>query len=442
MAAVAGAAPGFAAAPPAPTTQNIDFTAPGYTVGDQSPVGQNGWAADTRTPPNYDYGLVDDASFPSSGLSGGVSLRFSNAKTAAGTVIGQLISPYVAAAGETGSGAAYNTFSTSYTIASTTGAYQDGLALEVNIGHSTDRSGGELIFRHVDGGLEIGTIWMPSDATTDDVASWRSARIQGPLPGGLWDPAVPHTIATVTHFVDNRPDQTELTVDGTRAAAIPTWEYYSRLGSAVPKTATNMVFRVPSSAPSADGNGYQTGISTAPTTLGKGFLFSHIVYGSSEITDWTPTTPTTTVSAAPDETALPPARQLAPGAVTATGGTAYTLNLGAAFADQYVALFAYSAPTPLGWFLADGSGVVDFTVPPGLPDGIHTIAAYDATGALVGWIGGVSVVSAAEAADPSPQLAATGSEDGLPFAAGGLLLLLAGAILTAAARRRRRDRLG
>ncbi|HEY0259020.1 MAG TPA: hypothetical protein VGC18_04140 [Lacisediminihabitans sp.] len=436
---VATAAPSYAVPLP-PDHLNVDFTASGYTVADQSPRGENGWWYDSRTAPNYDYALVNDSDFPASGLPVGVSLRFSNAKAPSSQVIGQLITPYVTAAGETASGAAYNTFSTSYTIASATGGYQDGLALEVNVGHATDRSAGELLFRHVDGGLEIGTIWMPSDGVSGEVAAWRSARIQGPLPGGLWNPNVPHTVSTVTHFVDDGPDQTDVTIDGTLAAVVPTWEYYSALSSSTPKTATNMVFRVPTSAPSADGSGYQTGIPTVPATEGKGYLISGIDYGSSETTNWTPAAPTTDVPAAASETALAPTEEIPSTAIANTADRDYTLDLGPSFANEYVAVYAYSTPTLIGWFLADGSGVVSFTVPDTLAAGTHTIAAYDGTGALVGWVGGVTVAAVTggtTVVDPGgPELAFTGADSG-PWFLGGALLVLAGMVLTVTARRRR-----
>ncbi len=125
--------------------------------------------------------------------------------------------------------------------------------------------------------------------------------------------------------------------------------------------------------------------------------------------------------------------------MTGTGGDTYTLDLGPAFANQYVALYAYSAPTSLGWFLADGSGVVTFTIPSSVQDGTHTIAAYDATGALAGWIGGVTVAAAAPpvVGDPGPELAATGAQSGLPLG-GAVALLLTGLVLTVVARTRRR----
>jgi hypothetical protein len=429
---IGAAAPSFAVGEP--NSQDIDFSASGYTLADQSPVGQNGWSTDTRTAPNYDYALVDDASFPASGLPAGISLRFSNAKLS--TTIGQLLSPSVAAAGETGSGAAFNTFSAEYTIASATGAIQPGLSLEVSAGHATNRSGGDLIFRYVDGGLEIGAIWMPSDGTSDAVTSWRSAQIQGPLAGGLWDPSVPHTVSTVIHLLDNATDQTEVAIDGVAAAVIPTWEYYSRLSSPTPKTITNLLFRTTSSAPSADGTGYQTLAASSPTTLGNGFLFSGIHYASSEVASWTPTRPTVAIPAAADSTLLAPGQALDPSTVQNPGGRDFSLDLGTDMANQYVALYAYSTPQFLGWFLTNSAGVVSFTMPSGVAGGVHTIAAYNATGGLSGWVGGITVAAASVAAIVAdPELAATGASL-LPLLPVGGALILIGAVVLVGTRRR------
>ncbi|MEJ1231136.1 MAG: hypothetical protein WDM88_11645 [Galbitalea sp.] len=176
-----------------PASQTIDFSSSGYTVGAGKPVGQNGWTGQS----GLDDALVANSSFPSSGLPAGTSLRFSNAVLTSG--FGQLLTPTVAFAGETSTGATNNTFTAHYTIASATGGYQDGLGIEVDVSWGGNRAGGALLFRHLDGGLQISTTWMPSDGQNDDVSSWRSMVLAGPLPGGLWDPTVPHTISTVTH---------------------------------------------------------------------------------------------------------------------------------------------------------------------------------------------------------------------------------------------------
>jgi len=56
------------------TSIDIDFTAAGYTVGAGSPAGQNGWIASGVA---MDNALVDNASFPASGLGAAYRRSFS-----------------------------------------------------------------------------------------------------------------------------------------------------------------------------------------------------------------------------------------------------------------------------------------------------------------------------------------------------------------------------
>lgn len=106
---------------------DISFSEAGYEPGLRSPVGQNGWSFDTRTTWNYDYSLAAVSDFPASGLSADVALRFSNATGTSS--IGQLISPALGVRAGESSVAPHNTFTTEFTIASATGAYQEGLAV-------------------------------------------------------------------------------------------------------------------------------------------------------------------------------------------------------------------------------------------------------------------------------------------------------------------------
>jgi hypothetical protein len=50
-------------------------------------------------------------------------------------------------------------------------------------------------------------------------------------------------------------------------------------------------------------------------------------------------------------------------------------------------LTAYSAPTSLGWKLADASGTVTAVLPESIGAGAHRVAVQDSTGVLVGWAG-------------------------------------------------------
>lgn len=421
-------------AAPASNPVVIDFGS-GYSAGVVN--GQQGWVLPGGSTASggvpYDFAIVD--------LAGGTkALRVSNA--AANPVFNSgLMTPRldtVDAARESSAGGANNTFTAHYTIASATGAYQEGLNVEVSIGTGGDRSGGALMFRHVNGGLQIGAAWVPLDATSvSAVADWRSAALVGPLAGGLWDAGAPHEITSVVHFVDNGPDLVEHLVDGVPAGVMPTWEFYHAIASpASPKkSAANLMFRASSSAPSATGIGYDTGLPAAPATLGQGYLFTSLSFGASSVTGWTPAAPTTPVLAADDETALPPGEDLAPESLsppTTTGER--SLDLGAAFANQYVAVYIYSTPTFVGWFLADGTGVVRFSLPSSVPSGTHTIAVYEATGSLVGWVANVTVAAAVGAADLAPG----GVDPAAPLLV-AVLLAVAGAALAFRARGRSRQ---
>ncbi len=408
LAVLASAMLGLGAAVPAAAAEessfDADFAASGYSIAPHSPVDQNGWATDTRNPGDYDYTLAENADFPLSGLGhDGVSLRFSNAVTSA--AIGQLISPYLSVpAGESSVAAAgADEFSADYTIASATGGYQEGLSIEVSIGHSTNRAGGNLIYRHVDGGLQISAIWMASDATSGSLREWRSAIIPGPLGGGLWDPTVPHDISTDVHFVDDGIDVVEVSVDGDLVAAVPTWEYYHQVTAHEAKQVRNLAFRVSGSAPTADGVGYVSGLPTASSTAGNGFLFEDISYSSSTET-WNADEPTADpiIDAA---ASLPNGKKLDTGAVTETA-KGFSVALGAK-ASQYVGIYLTGAPgsTPVfaGWAKSTSSGVSSFTTPASLDPGAYTVAAYDRTGGLLGWADNAITVAAPPSSSPTPS---------------------------------------
>ncbi|HEY0118753.1 MAG TPA: hypothetical protein VGC04_08240 [Cellulomonas sp.] len=385
---------------------SFDFTGPGYSIAALSPVGQNGWSTDTRsTVPAYDFTLANLSGYPDAGLGAtGVALRFSNAVT--GSAIGQLVSPYLTAtAGEPASGATSNTFTSSYTVASATGTYQDGLAVEVSIGHATDRAGGVLVFRHTGGGLAIDTMWEPSSGTSDDTAQWRSARIAGPAAGGLWDPTVPHQVSTVIHFVTGGPDQVEVVVDGRRAAVVPDWEYYQRLTTAPPavpeKAVRNLNFRVARSGASDTGIGYTSLTSPVPATAGGGFLFADITYASSTAS-WTSTAPSGEPVRDLTAPAIPPMDPLAAGVVTQEGANV-ALALGAGFAGQQIGTYLVSAngdSTFLGWSPADAQGTTAYAIPTAAAEGVYSLVSYDTTSGLVGWVD--EAVTVAPATTPPP----------------------------------------
>ena len=395
----------------AATSNIIDFTSSGYTVGYQSPKGQNGW----WQAQSVDYSLVDNSSFAASGLPGsGRSLQFSNSTQLGGGA--HLVSPMVDAAGEPATGAAYNTFETTFTVASATGTVQPGLGVDVALDDS--RFGGVVSLRHSSDKLVIGSYWYPAGAVDLTPPSWRSAIFTSV------DPTVAHVIRLVAIFIEDKPDTLDVYVDGTLVSAgsgATTWEAYS--GSNGTPTVDSISFKASSSAPTADGIGYTSGLPSAPATQGKGLLFSGISYGASMTVPQppvvtppvvtppvvtAPTTPSKPAAPTPDPTAEPTESETPEvtldsvietfGADTAALLEAYLLETGREVppdleelftvdgeidlsdftawlswtGDETVQLYGYSTPTYLGTFpvvngRAEISGV-DLTV---LGEGEH-----------------------------------------------------------------------
>lgn len=114
---------------------------------------------------------------------------------------------------------------------------------------------------------------------------------------------------------------------------------------------------------------------------------------------------------------------------TVAAGDKLTIDVGTAFAGQYVSVWVRSTPINLGgWQRVSAAGTVTAVVPAGLAAGTHSIIVQDAAGAVIGWteitVAGVT---------PAASLAQTGL-DASPWLAGGALMLLLGAALM---RRRR-----
>ena len=142
-----------------------------------------------------------------------------------------------------------------------------------------------------------------------------------------------------------------------------------------------------------------------------------------------------------------------------------TLQLGAAFANQWYWVTLYSAPTELGWFWVGADGVLTVQLPDAFPAGTHTVALFDTTGATAAFVPGVAIppsavtpvdpvtptppatpvgpsgpVPPAGASDGTADLASTGAGDtGAFLAASAALLLLGAAAVVVGARRRRRS---
>lgn len=212
-----------------------------------------------------DFGVQDGA------------LRLSNATTSG--VITQLVTPQLgAAAGEPGSGGAFNTFDASFTVASATGAFQSGLKIEVAPDNgSGSRTGGSftLYDNPATNKLEIGAIWVPFGGSSEDVSGWRSKVLASV------DPTTSHTVALHERFVENGGDFTDVSVDGAYVGTVGTFEQYALDAGDPLGTLDSLLFRASTSVPSADGHGWDTQ-PAVPANEGAGFLVSDLHYAVSD----------------------------------------------------------------------------------------------------------------------------------------------------------------
>ncbi|WP_310517252.1 fibronectin type III domain-containing protein [Agromyces aerolatus] len=145
-----------------------------------------------------------------------------------------------------------------------------------------------------------------------------------------------------------------------------------------------------------------------------------------------------TLPAAPDESALTP---------ETTGGLIATpdrvrageqVTISGLPGSAWLAGWAYSTPSSLGWAWAGADGTASFRVPASLPAGAHRIAVTDESGQLLGWVGVTVLADAPVPARPA-GLATTGVDhDATPALAAVLLVVLGGAALTVVGRRRAR----
>ena len=416
----------------------IDFDAPGYVVGPGSPAGQNGWLS---TGTDFDFALVENTTFPSSGLGSGRSLQVSNAVTPGTRFVR---SPAVDSAGEPGvPGALGNTFSAEVTVASATGALQDGLMLEVVLG-AASRFGGVIHLRHTAAGLEIGSYWIPPEATSTANSSWRSEVFT------TVDPSVPHRITAEALFLPGEGDVLNLYVDDvlvSGCSGLSTWEHFHALsGDASSRVVSDLTFRLTTSAPSGTGTGFQAGLPPAPATLGQGYLFSDIAYGTS---DTVPPSPTGGAAPAPGTPTVSPDQPLTVDPATLGGPGQVSVATTGFRPGEYVAATLFPEASAAGWLQADASGVVTGTVevPEGAAAGQHQV---QLTGALSNCtaLGTFELQGTATGPEPSPPagpaLAASGVAAALPAVAASAVAIASGTglIIAVAARGGRRLRAG
>ncbi|MFB9311033.1 hypothetical protein BJY17_003149 [Agromyces hippuratus] len=418
----------------------IDFDSPGYVVGPNSPAGQNGW---TSTGTNFDFALDENTTFPASGLTDGRSLRVSNAVIPGTSFVR---SPSVDSAGEPGvPGALGNTFSGGFTVASATGGIQDGLMLEVVLG-AASRYGGVVHLRQTAAGLEIGSYWVPPDATSTANSSWRSAVF------ATVDPSVPHRIEVRAVFLEGETDVLDIFVDGelvSGCSGLTTWETFHALsGGSTTATVSDFSFRLTTSAPSPTGVGFEAGLPPAPATLGQGFLFADIGYGTS---DTVLPGPDGGAAPAPTEPAPAPDFPLSVDPPTLDGPGQVAVSSSGFRPGEFVAATLFPEVAAAGWLQADSSGAVagSVAVPEGTAIGTHQV---QLTGAVsqctaLGEFEMLAPVLPSTPAAPStpsgPALAESGSAPSTAITLSGVALVAgAGLVIAASARVGRRSRAG
>ncbi|CAN5423820.1 hypothetical protein BH10ACT7_BH10ACT7_18600 [soil metagenome] len=328
-------------------------------------------------------------------------------------------------AAESGSGTV-NTFDATFTVASATGAVQEGLNMEVAFDNGTlGRLGGNVVLYHLGGQLVIGTFWISptvpvtSPATPNTAYTWNEQVI------ATVDPTVAHTVRAIVKFVPGtNNDVVEYYVDDVLEFTGTTWEHLYAVTGNVASPIGSLTIT------SGKSTQVQTGIPTfgnvpaVPSTNGNGFLLSDVTYSSYNIT----AVPTAPPVVEPDPDPTPGGQLTIPGGSDA--GAEITA-VGEGFGPfENVGFTVYSTPTFVGWAQANAFGVatLKFTLPAGLaPGSTHTV---QAVGARSGWTVNSSF---------KVYLAATGSEDVNPmFAVAGAALLVAGGVLVALRPRPRR----
>lgn len=355
------------------TAITIDFGAAGYTLADQSPAGQNDWYGYGHPVDRYDWALVDSLSFPAAALPAGPVFRFSNAINDTNQYgnITQLSSPVIAAAGETSTGATFDTFEATFTVASATGGIQPGLNVEIDVDgrdgtSGGSRAGGIVGLRHLPEGLQISTRW-PVPGSPAELADWRNTSIVVPATSA-------HTITIRSQFVDDADDVVQVFVDGSLALTGSTWEGYHDAVAAplTDKQVVNaLLVRTSTSGTTPNGIGFATGVTPSGAEItaldGKGLLFDEISY---RVFNTLPTDPPSSLPQTPDgnpDATLPDMEKRNGEAV------GYTIT---GF-DPYENVYAvwYSAPVFGGWFQANASGTLtpSLVVPAALEGGLHTL---------------------------------------------------------------------
>lgn len=396
--------------------------------------------------------------------------------------------------GEPRSGADESEIEVSFTIASGTDAYQEGLSLALALDTTpkgSDRSGGTVYFVHKDDAFFIGSFWY--DPTADENAA-NPPVAPGPYSGAAlhWtevvsvalSPSESYEVTVHGKYVDGLGeghalnDEVTITIRDESGSVVDTLHAGSWEGRGVANEGENPEAEA-ASAKVLSGLTFYSGRNTvsakrvgggevfypnqaASATDTTGFVLGPISVRTGSTpepepeptpspgptTDPEPTPeptlpgtgeepePTTTPTIPADASALRTATPLITisdiGSISASAWT--TIDLGVAWARQWVYAVFYSEPTVVGWIQADAAGRVSVQVPATLSEGSHTLALFEESGTLI--------------ASADLQLGAEGEDDtGLPdtgmsahFLVASLtvvsLLLMTGAALFVLGKRR------
>lgn len=282
LALVAATAIGLAACVPAPqppaASKNINFEPP-YSTGTVRGQDSPPWTgADCGA--TIDQAVVANSGFAAPSSFGTQSFRLSNAEVS-GCFIDAFTPELAHEAGEStaangglSGGTRQPYFDASWTFASTTGALQPGLNVQV----SPDRGDGArmsfLRMKHTASNLELE--FFDVQGVTGTAPCLGCANFVG-TPLGTYDPTVPHTVRMTMRFVEGESnDVVQVFVDGALKITGRSWEDYYTMDTEssptpprVSRTVDSLLFR-------ASG-------ASAPSLAGQGFLFDDVAVSSGPV---------------------------------------------------------------------------------------------------------------------------------------------------------------
>jgi hypothetical protein len=275
---------GIAAAPALADSTSIDFET--YNPG--ALVGQQGWTGNDCGPA-IDEAVVLNSGFPTAPASFATkSMRMSNATTS-GCFRDAFSPPLTDEAGEPaalngglGGGTRQPMFVAQWTFASSTGAYQPGLDVQVSPDRGDGARMGYVGMRMEGGSLTI--VFVDVQGVVGTAPCFQCANfVETDFPG--YDPTKPHTIRLESRYLPGPSnDLVALFVDGHLLRVGGSWEDYYTMDTESsptpalqhPRTVNRLLIRAKSPA--------------EPGTLGQGYLLDNVSYSSGPLVGSIPTT--------------------------------------------------------------------------------------------------------------------------------------------------------